>query len=88
MFHPSANRLSGFLEISDLFIALASSGGLQYKAGFLRIELTGNGAGIGRRSTGRNSRKELRWCAVRESYLVVVEDPGEVCPPAPCSTCA
>ncbi|KAG6337311.1 hypothetical protein ID866_1773 [Astraeus odoratus] len=77
MFHPSANRLAGFLEISALFIALAPFGGLQYKAGFLRTESAGNGAGIGRRSTGRSARKELRWCAVRESYLVIVEDPGE-----------
>ena len=82
VFHPSSNRLSGFLKISNLFVALAPTGGLQYKAGFLHVNLTGNGAGIGRRST-RNARKELRWCAVHESYLVIVEDSGEVCPSVP-----
>ncbi|KAI6114007.1 phospholipase D [Pisolithus sp. B1] len=77
MWHPSANRLAGFLEISALFIALAPSGGLQYKAGFLRIDIAGNGVNIGRRSLGRKARKESRWCAVRDSYVVIVDDPGE-----------
>ncbi|KIJ64492.1 hypothetical protein HYDPIDRAFT_90375 [Hydnomerulius pinastri MD-312] len=78
MFHPSSNRLSGFLEISALFISLAQSGGAQYKAGFLRIEATGNGTGLGRKSARWRERKESRWCAVRESYLVILEEPGEV----------
>ena len=38
MFHPNSNRLASFLEISALSIALAQSGGAQYKAGYLRIE--------------------------------------------------
>lgn len=77
MFHPSSNRLSGFLEMSALFISLAQSGGAQYKAGFLRIEVSGS-AGLGRKSARWRERKESRWCAVRESYLVILEDPGEV----------
>ncbi|KIK24525.1 hypothetical protein PISMIDRAFT_645727 [Pisolithus microcarpus 441] len=77
MWHPSANRLAGFLEVSALFIALAPFGGLQYKAGFLRIDIAGNGVNIGRRSLGRKARKESRWCAVRDSYIVIVDDPGE-----------
>lgn len=79
MFHPSSNRLGGFLEISALSIALAPSGGAQAKAGFLKIELSRNGGGgFGRRSLGWRERKESRWCVVRESYLVVLEEPGEV----------
>ncbi|KAF9242554.1 phospholipase D [Melanogaster broomeanus] len=78
MFHPSSNRLSGFLEISALFISLAQSGGAQYKAGFLHIEKSGNNTGLGRKSARWSERKESRWCAVRESYLVIVEDPGEL----------
>lgn len=76
MWHPSANRLAGFLEMSALFIALSPTG-LQYKGGFLRIGMAGNGVNIGRKSLGRKARKELRWCAVRESSIVIVEDPGE-----------
>lgn len=79
MFHPSSNRLAGFLEISALSIALAQSGGAQSKAGYLKIEPHGNGGGgFGRRSTGWRERKVSRWCVVRESYLVVLEEPGEV----------
>lgn len=79
MFHPSSNRLSGFLEVSALFISLAQSGGVQYKAGYLRLEPSGNHPGPGRKATSRRDRKQSRWCAVRESYLVVLEEAGEVC---------
>ncbi|KAG8214440.1 phospholipase D [Butyriboletus roseoflavus] len=78
MFYPSSNRLSGFLEISALFISLAQAGGLQYKAGFLRLEPSGNNPGLGRKATSRRARKQSRWCAVRESCLVVLEEPGEL----------
>lgn len=79
MFHPSANRLAGFLEISALSISLAQTGGSQAKAGFLRIEATGHkGGGFGRKSTGWAEKKKSRWCAVRESYLVVLDELGEV----------
>ncbi|KAF9565693.1 phospholipase D [Agrocybe pediades] len=79
MFHPSSNRLAGFLEISALSISLAQSGGAQYKAGLLRIESSGSGGGgFGRKSVGWKEKKESRWCAVRESYLVVLEEPGEL----------
>jgi len=75
MFHPSSNRLAGFLEISALSITLAQSGGTQSKAGYLRIGSTVGG--FGRKSANWKMNKEA-WCAVRESYLVVLEDPGEV----------
>ena len=79
MFHPTSNRLAGFLEISALMINRAQSGGSQYKAGYLQIEAAGkNGSGFGRRSAGRMAKREQRWCSVRESYLVAVEQPGEV----------
>jgi hypothetical protein len=78
MFHPSSNRLSGFLEISALSIVLAQSGGAQYKAGFLRIDVVGSkGGGFGRRAAGWKDKRRTKWCAVRESYLVVLEEPGE-----------
>ncbi|KAF8120583.1 phospholipase D [Boletus edulis] len=78
MFHPSSNRLSGFLEVSALFISLAQSGGIQYKAGYLRFELSGSNPGLGRKATSRTDRKQSRWCAVRESCLVILEEPGEL----------
>ncbi|EIW80924.1 phospholipase D [Coniophora puteana RWD-64-598 SS2] len=78
MFHPSSNRLAGFLEISALFISQAQSGGTQYKAGYLRIESSGPGASLGRKAVKWRERKEARWCAVRESYLVILEQPGEL----------
>jgi phospholipase D1/2 len=79
MFHPTANRLAGFLEIGALSIALAQTGGSQAKAGYLRIEASGNkGGGFGRKSSGWLEKKAHRWCAVRESYLVVQDQPGEV----------
>lgn len=78
MFHPAANRLANFLEISALSIALAQSGGAQYKAGLMRIKSTGNKTSLGRRGTGWMEKKKQRWCAVRESYLVVMEEMGEV----------
>lgn len=80
MFHPSSNRLAGFLEISALSLATAQSGGSQYKAGYLEIaaEGLGGGGGFGRKSTGWRAKKAPRWCAIRESYFVVMEEPGEV----------
>lgn len=75
MFHPSSNRLAGFLEISALSITLAQSGGAQSKAGYLRI--TSTAGSFGRKSAGWKAKREV-WCAVRESYLVVLEEPGEV----------
>ena len=75
MFHPSSNRLAGFLEISALSITLAQSGGAQSKAGYLRI--VSSVGGFGRKAASLKAKKEV-WCAVRESYLVVLEEPGEV----------
>ncbi|KAF7977717.1 hypothetical protein HWV62_2994 [Athelia sp. TMB] len=79
MFHPTANRLAGFLEISALSMSLAQTGGAQAKAGYLRIDASGSkGGGFGRKSAGWAERKASRWCAVRESYLVVLCEPGEL----------
>ncbi|KAJ7459722.1 phospholipase D [Mycena latifolia] len=78
MFHPAANRLAGFLEVSALFINLAHSGGIQLKAGYLQIESTKTGGGFGRKSSSWKEKKESRWCAVRDSYIVAMEEPGEL----------
>ena len=79
MFHPTLNRLAAFLEISALSISLAQSGGAQYKAGFLTLEASGSkGAGFGPKAASRKSKRAQKWCAVRESYLVVVEELAEV----------
>ncbi|KAJ7163385.1 phospholipase D [Mycena filopes] len=78
MFHPAANRLGGFLELSALFINLANSGGVQLKGGFLQIESTKTGGGFGRKSATWKERKESRWCCVRDSYIVAVQEPGEL----------
>ena len=84
MFHPSSNRLSGFLEISALSISLAQSGGSQAKAGYLQIEPAGKlSGGFGRKSATFKEKKMARWCAVRESYLVALQESGEVSP-QPC----
>ena len=65
--------------MSALSIQLASSGGVQYKAGYLWVVASGNkGAGFGRKSAGRLQKKKQKWCAVRESYLVAVEEAGEL----------
>jgi phospholipase D1/2 len=78
MFHPTANRLCKFLEISALSIFLAQSGGSQTKAGLLRIEgISPKSGAWGRKGVSWRERKKTRWAAVRESYLVAVEDPSE-----------
>ncbi|KAJ4482266.1 phospholipase D [Lentinula aciculospora] len=79
MFHPASNRLCGFLEISALSISHAQTGGSQYKGGYLQIEAAnGKGGGFGRKSASWKAKKESRWCAIRESYLVVMKEPGEL----------
>lgn len=78
MFHPSVNRLAGFLEFGALTVALAQSGGAQYKAGLLYLEGVTPKSSFGRRSAGWREKKKQRWCAVRESYLVAMEEMGEV----------
>ncbi|KAI9061357.1 phospholipase D [Trametes sanguinea] len=78
MFHPSVNRLAGFLELGALTIALAQSGGAQYKAGFLRLEAVAPKGPFGRRAAGWREKKKQRWCAVRESYMVAMEEMGEL----------
>ncbi|KAF8501365.1 hypothetical protein JB92DRAFT_2975716 [Gautieria morchelliformis] len=79
MFHPTSNRLSRFLEISALSIRLGLSGGSQAKAGVLRIEGAPGSKGVfARKGLGWREKTKSKWCAVRESYLVVLEDPGEL----------
>ena len=79
MFLPTSNRLAGFLEISALSLHLAQSGGAQYKAGYLRIVTSGNkGAGFGRKSASRSQKRKQKWCVIRDSYLIAVEEPGEL----------
>ncbi|KAF8272777.1 hypothetical protein EI94DRAFT_1717370 [Lactarius quietus] len=79
MFLPTSNRLAGFLEVSALSIHHANSGGVQYKAGYLWIAASSSkGAGFGRKSAGRRQKKKQKWCAVRESYIVAVEEAGEL----------
>lgn len=79
MFHPSSNRLAGFLEISALSVHLAQSGGVQYKGGYLKTHAVNNGGGgFGRKGLNWKVKQETRWAAVRESYLVVVSEIGEV----------
>ncbi len=79
MFLPTSNRLAGFLEISALSLSLAQSGGAQYKAGCLRIVASGNkGTGFGRKSASRSQKRKQKWCVIRESYLIAVEEPGEL----------
>jgi len=77
MFHSTVNRLAAFLETSALSITLAQSGGVQYKAGFLHLEIS-KGVGLGSKSASRRTRHSQKWCAVRESYLVMSEELGEV----------
>ncbi|KAH7099651.1 phospholipase D [Auriculariales sp. MPI-PUGE-AT-0066] len=78
MFHPTANRLCRFLEVSALSLQLAETGGWQHKAGVMRIEPVGKTGAFSRRGLGWREKRKSRWCSVRESYLVVVEEPGEL----------
>ena len=76
---PPFRQPSGrFPRGQRLSIALAQSGGAQYKAGFLRIEAVTNKGPFGKRGTTWKEKKKQKWCSVRESYLVVVEEMGEV----------
>jgi len=79
MFHSTVNRLAAFLEISALSITLAQSGGVQYKAGFLHLEIS-KGVCLGPKSASRKKRYSQKWCAVRESYLVISEELAEASP--------
>ncbi|KIM21517.1 hypothetical protein M408DRAFT_80444 [Serendipita vermifera MAFF 305830] len=78
MFEASSNRLTRFLEISALSIALAHSGGVQYKAGILKVEPNGAKKEYGRKGTSWREKRKGRWAAVRESYLVVMKEAGEL----------
>ncbi len=78
MFEANCNRLLRFLEVSALFIALARSSGYQLKAGVLKLEPAGSKKEYARKSTSWRDRRRGRWCAVRESYLVIMREAGEV----------
>lgn len=79
MFEANCNRLLRFLEVSALFMALARSGGYQLKAGVLKLEPAGSKKEYARKGTSWRDRRKGRWCAIRESYLVVMLEAGEVC---------
>ncbi|KAG8849555.1 Phospholipase D1 [Tulasnella sp. 330] len=79
MFRPEANRLCRFFEISALSVRLATQGGIQGKAGLLRV-MSSNSARKGVHTvnlTGWFKKHALKWWIVRESYLVAVADPSE-----------
>ncbi|KZT60114.1 phospholipase D [Calocera cornea HHB12733] len=74
MFRAEANRLCRFFEVSTLSVSLAQRGGVQGKAGTLRV------------ASGHTSRKakghhlmawkkshDPKWWLVRESYMVAVD---------------
>lgn len=79
MFHPTSNRLSRFLEISALSIRLSHSGGSQAKAGVVHIQgVSSAKSAFARKGLGWHEKNKSKWCVIRESYLMVLEDPGEV----------
>ncbi|KAG8968175.1 Phospholipase D1 [Tulasnella sp. 425] len=80
MFRPEANRLCRWFEISALSVALASRGGIQGKAGLLRV-ISSNSSRKGPHPINFSSWKRNHtstWWLVRESYLVSVADPAEL----------
>ncbi|KAK0555630.1 Phospholipase D1 [Tilletia horrida] len=82
MFRPEANRILRFFEMSALGISLASRGGIQGKQGFLRI-MSSNTSRKSQHKTFLHKlniveKREPRWCIVRESYLVIVEQPDSL----------
>ncbi|KAK0564052.1 Phospholipase D1 [Tilletia horrida] len=82
MFRPEANRILRFFEMSALGISLASRGGIQGKQGYLRI-MSSNASRKSQHSKLFNKlniaeRREPRWCIVRESYIVMVEQPDSL----------
>ncbi|KAG9009262.1 Phospholipase D1 [Tulasnella sp. JGI-2019a] len=80
MFRPEANRLCRWFEISALSVQLATRGGIQGKAGLLRV-MSSNSARKGVHTvnlTGWFQKHAAKWWIVRESYLVAVADPSEL----------
>ncbi|KAG8922064.1 Phospholipase D1 [Tulasnella sp. 417] len=79
IFRPEANRLCRWFEISALSVALASRGGIQGKAGLLRV-VSSNSSRKGPHAINFSAwkRQTQTWWLVRESYLVSVADPAEL----------
>lgn len=80
IFRPEANRLCRWFEISALSVALASRGGIQGKAGLLRV-ISSNSSRKGPHPINFSAWKRSQtqtWWLVRESYLVSVADPAEL----------
>ncbi|KAG9048406.1 Phospholipase D1 [Tulasnella sp. UAMH 9824] len=80
IFRPEANRLCRWFEISALSVALASRGGIQGKAGLLRV-ISSNASRKGPHAINFSAWKRNHsqtWWLVRESYLVSVPDPAEL----------
>ncbi|CAD6983616.1 unnamed protein product [Tilletia controversa] len=82
LFRPEANRIMRFFEMSALGVSLASRGGIQGKQGYLRImsSNTSRKSQHNKLFTKLNimERREPRWCIVRESYIVMVEQPDSL----------
>ncbi|KAE8233696.1 hypothetical protein CF326_g1260 [Tilletia indica] len=82
LFRPEANRIMRFFELSALGISLASRGGIQGKQGYLRI-MSSNTSRKSQHNKFINKlnildRREPRWCIIRESYIVIVEQPDSL----------
>lgn len=79
MFRPEANRLAKFLEISAASISFAARGGATGKQGYIRLSSPSN---LSRKSQNAmlpsflTPKPEPKWLIIRESYVVVVPDPG------------
>ena len=84
MFRPESNRLARFFELSALSVSMAKSGGVQGKAGLLRViggessRKSVMNSNFGMALLGVGQAVKPRWWMVRESYMVAVDDPGSV----------
>ncbi|EJT98705.1 phospholipase D [Dacryopinax primogenitus] len=79
MFHAEANRLCRFFEISTLSVSLAQRGGVQGKAGILRVV----GGHTSRKAKGHHfinwkTSHDPKWWLVRDSYMVAVDSIADI----------
>jgi phospholipase D1/2 len=44
----------------------------------LRVEASGKNNNFGRKGISWTQKKAPRWCCVRDSYIVALEEPGDV----------
>ncbi|WFD30103.1 phospholipase D [Malassezia sp. CBS 17886] len=71
-FRPEANRLCRFLELSALAVQLAGSGGTLGKQGYVQIK--SRASRHVRIHLTRLRGRAPKWCMVRDSYIVFVEN--------------